>query len=138
MCTYVTINGKSAGFQRSHLCQFVVLLHSSRTTGGVKYIEINNIPQITLANKRIKSILVTILEGDLLCLHFDLFLLLFVGLTKKRGGYMKCVFVLGTMRIQLGFLPRDSPTVSKVTVLHQAVPPILKNIWRYDVVKSRQ
>lgn len=73
------------------MCQFVVLLHSSRTTGGVKYIEINNIPQITLANKRIESILVTVLEGDLLCLHFDLFLLLFVGLTKKRGGYMKCV-----------------------------------------------
>lgn len=122
------------------MCRFVVLLHSSRTTGGVKYIEINNVRQITLANKRIKSILVTVFEGDLLCLHFDLFLLLFVGLTQKRGGYMTCVFVLGTMRIQLGFLLRDSPTVSKVTVLNQAVLPILKkkNIWRYNVVKLRQ
>lgn len=48
------VNGKSAGFQESHLCQFAVLLHSSCTTGDVKYIEINNIPQITLANKRLK------------------------------------------------------------------------------------
>ena len=87
--------GKSAGFQRSHLCRFVILLHSSCTTGGVKYIEINSIPQITLANKRIKSILMTVFRrGFVALMHFFYCLWLLQG--REVGTWCACVF-LGTI-----------------------------------------
>lgn len=70
MCTLILPMASLLDFRRA-ICGGLLFCY----TEGVKYIEINNIPQITFANKRITTILITVVTRGFVAPPFFFFLI---------------------------------------------------------------